>query len=394
MRAKMLVVSGHYRKVDDGVVIELFGRTEQGRSAAVMVKGFDPYFYIVEPRDGVEDELRSDPMIKSLEPRDLWYEGKERPCLKVTITYPFEVPKYRKRWQERGYSILAADIPFIFRYFYDLDLGVYLEVEGSEIEDGSYSADIVMEASKVFRTDPFKVGLKVLSFDIENSIQTGELYMIGYSVGTLPLSDGSGLVTGNIVPPPEMDDPKEREDHIIEGLERIVKEQDPDIITGYNIDGYDIPHLLRRATHLSIEGLSMGRDGSFIDNMGFRSWRAKGRIVVDAWWQAKMAFRPKKETLESVSNMLFGEGKDDIDTSRIEEEWAGRREDVIAYCEKDAELALRILDRTMAVKKGVDLAFVAKLPLLDTLNGTTSNLIDSILIREADEKNIGIPLTR
>ncbi|MGA1848531.1 MAG: DNA polymerase domain-containing protein, partial [Thermoplasmatota archaeon] len=41
-----------------------------------------------------------------------------------------------------------------------------------------------------------------------------------------------------------------------------------------------------------------------------------------------------------------------------------------------------------------DLAFVAKLPLLDTLNGTTSNLIDSILIREADEKNIGIPLTR
>jgi DNA polymerase I len=128
--------------------------------------------------------------------------------------------------------------------------------------------------------------------------------------------------------------------------------------------------------------------------MGFRSWRAKGRIIVDAWWQAKRTFRPKKETLEAVSNLLLGEGKDDIDTSIIEEEWANRREEVIRYCIRDAELALRILDRTQAVKKSTALAYVASLPLMDILNGTTSNLIDSILIREADGRDIGIPLTR
>jgi len=394
MRARMLVVSGHYKTLDDGVIIELFGRTENGRSATVLVKGFDPYFNIVEPGDEVRKDLSSDPLVKDLEEVVLWYKGKDRNCLKVTITFPFEVPKYRRKWQDRGYNILAADIPFIFRYFYDMDLGVYIEVDGKEIEETNYSTDIIIESSWVRRVEPFKVGLKVLSFDIENSIKSGELYMTGYSTATIPLGEGDALTSGSIVPPADMDDPKEREDHVIEGLERIIREEDPDIITGYNIDGYDIPHILKRARMLSIEGLSMGRDGSNVDNKGFRAWKVRGRIIADAWWQAKMAFHPKKETLESVSNMLFGEGKDDIDTSRIEEEWQNRREDVIRYCEKDAELALRILDRTMSVKKGIDLAYVAKLPLLDTLNGTTSNLIDSILIREADEKNIGIPLTR
>ncbi|MFW3147055.1 MAG: DNA-directed DNA polymerase [Thermoplasmatota archaeon] len=394
MQRRILVISGHYRKNDDGVTIELFGRTEEGISITVLVNGFQPYFYIVEPRDEVEEYLSKDPMVRSSEHRTLWFNGEDRDCLKVTIVYPFEVPNYRKKFQDRGYTILAADIPFIFRYYYDRDLGVYIEVEGEPSPEKGYTTQEVMEASEVRTTSPFKVKLKVLSFDIENSIRSGELYMIGLSLGWLPLEGTEGIESWSVVPGEDMDDPKEREDFIIEGLEKAVRDHDPDILTGYNIDGYDIPQILRRGQLLSLEGLSLGRDGSLIDSAGFRSWRAKGRIVVDAWWQAKRTFRPKKETLESVSNLLLGEGKDDIDTANIEEEWRTRRDDVITYCKRDAELALRILDRTMALGKGIDLAFVAKLPLYDVLGGTTSNLIDSIMIREADRRDIGIPLTR
>ncbi|MGA1873733.1 MAG: DNA-directed DNA polymerase [Thermoplasmatota archaeon] len=391
---RMLVISGHYKREDSSVTIEIFGRLKDGRSATVLVKGFDPYFFIVDPGEEVVGQLRADQMVRSLEETELWHDGEVRRCLKVTIAFPFDVPKYRKRWQEEGYTILAADIPFIFRYFYDLDLGIHIEFEGSELEEHDYTTDLCIESVDVRPSRPFKVKLKVLSFDIENSIKTGELYMTGYSLGWLPLEDPDDISSRSIVPPDDLDDPKDREDHIIGMLEKAVREHDPDILTGYNIDGYDIPHLLRRATALSIPGISLGRDGSNIDNMGFRSWRAKGRIVVDAWWQAKRTFRPKKETLEAVSTMLFGEGKDDIDTSMIESEWAMRRDDVIRYCMKDAELALRILDRTQSIKNGIALASVAKLALIDILNGTTSNLIDSILIRESDRRKIGIPLTR
>lgn len=394
MKCSLLVIGGSYRTNEDGVTIQLFGRLRDGRSATLLIDGFRPYFYIVQPEERILEELEGDPMVNRVEERTLWYKGENRSCVKVTILYPFEVPKYRKRYQGRGYDILAADIPFIFRYFYDKDLGVFVDVEGEPVDDKNYTTDIVIQASEVHPCEPFKSRTKVLSFDIENSIRSGELYMIGVSVAQIPMEQDEGILSFSIVPPPDMEDPREREDHIIEGLEKAVLEHDPDIITGYNIDGYDIPQILKRAKLLSLEGITMGRDGSYIDNMGYRSWRAKGRMVVDAWWQAKRTFRPKKESLESVSMMLFNEGKDDIDTSIIEEEWANRREDVIRYCIKDAELALRILDRTMSIKKGIDLAFVAKLPLNDILNGTTSNLIDSILIREADRRDIGIPLTK
>ncbi len=394
MDVRLLVISGHYRRDLDEVVIELFGRGKDGRSYTVLYKGFRPYFYIVEPREDIREALGSDPEVLEISDRDLWTEGRIRNCLKVTIRFPFDVPKYRKKFQEKGYSILAADIPFIYRFFYDLDLGSYLEVEGEIVDVENFTTDVVMQATSFKKVEPFKVKLKVLSFDIENSIRSGELYMVGHSTSWMDPVDEKGLDSGHVIPNLAMEEQMEREDMVIQGLEDIIRSNDPDIITGYNIDGYDIPHLMKRAKILSIEGIRMGRDGSYVDNQGFRSWRAKGRIIVDAWWEAKRAFRPKKETLEAVSTMLFGEGKDDIDTSIIEEEWANRRDEVISYCEKDAELALRVLDRTQAVKKAMALSFVAKLPLFDIMSGTTSNMIDSILIRAADRNDIGIPMTR
>ncbi len=394
MKFRMLVISGHYRKEDQGVVIELYGRTDEGRSVTVLHRGFSPYFHIVEPKSDVMEALTNDPKVTGLSERVLWFNGKMRRCLKVQIMFPYEVPNYRKRWQDRGYTILAADIPFINRFFYDLDLGSYLEVEGEPVVDRDHTTEITLLSSSLKAIGPFKCRLKVLSFDIENSIRSGELYMVGYTIGWLQMDSKMDLKSGHILPPEGAQEQIEREDSIIQGLEEVIMREDPDVITGYNIDGYDIPQVLRRCKALSIEGLTMGRDRSLIESAGFRSWRARGRVVVDAWWEAKKAFRPKKETLEAVSRLLFNEGKDDIDTSRIEDEWETRRDDVIRYCERDSLLALRVLDRTMALKKGMDLSYVAKLPLLEIVSGTTSVMIDSLLIRAADRRDIGIPLTR
>jgi DNA polymerase I len=41
----------------------------------------------------------------------------------------------------------------------------------------------------------------------------------------------------------------------------------------------------------------------------------------------------------------------------------------------------------------MDLATVSKLPLDDVVNGTTSQLVDSILIRLADRNEVGVPMT-
>ena len=92
--------------------------------------------------------------------------------------------------------------------------------------------------------------------------------------------------------------------------------------------------------------------------------------------------------------MLFNETKADVDPSKMDEEWKNNSKKVIKYCTRDAELALRILERIAVLDKAMDLGTVAKLPLDDAINSGTSTLIDSILIREADKNAIGVPCTK
>ena len=118
---------------------------------------------------------------------------------------------------------------------------------------------------------------------------------------------------------------------------------------------------------------------------------------MDAWWQARQALRPKRETLSFVSNLLFpqddGKQKMDIDASKMDEEWAERRDEVIEYCVRDAELPLDILDAIQAVRRTEAISSVARVLMDTAANGSTSQLIDSLVIRHADRSLVAVPLT-
>jgi DNA polymerase I len=103
--------------------------------------------------------------------------------------------------------------------------------------------------------------------------------------------------------------------------------------------------------------------------------------------------RPKQETLNAVSKLLLGEEKHDVDPKKMDEEWASDKDRVIKYCTHDAHLALRVLEKVAILNRSMDLAAVSKLPLDDVVNGTTSQLIDSILIRLADRNQVAVPMT-
>ena len=111
----------------------------------------------------------------------------------------------------------------------------------------------------------------------------------------------------------------------------------------------------------------------------------------------RMELRPQRETLSFVSALLFPEDDDkqkmDIDSSKMDEEWANRPDEVMAYCVRDAELPLDILHAIQAIRRKEALASVAKLPFERAANGSTSTLIDSLVIRLADSWDIAVPLT-
>ncbi|WP_174590896.1 DNA polymerase II [Methanocella conradii] len=326
----------------------------------------------------------------------------------------------REKYALKG-VFFAADIVFTNRFIYDMDLETCVRVTGEVIENsGEYTTDIVLKTSTFEKCDIFTPKLKIMSFDIESSIKHGNIYCICLTV--LNEEDGTrqdrkifssfGPMDGEI----SAEERKAREDderRILKEFVSEVRKLDPDVITGYNINNFDLAVLFDRANKLfkgpenagaenkrqSCDALNFGRDMLGMSRRenratGFVTWDIKGRLILDAWLSVKKELRPKREGLGYVSSMLFNDTKENIDSSHIDEEWRARRDEVVHYCLKDAELALRILihPRIQAISKLMDVAIPAKLPVKE-VSGGQNRMIESLLIRMVDRENVAVPMS-
>jgi len=323
-----IITASYRREPRDGPesaqlpVIQVFGRTREGKSIAIEYSGFQPYFFVVEPSHALRGAFGRDPQVVKLEDVTLQLEGKPTPCARVVLRQPWKTPEYREKARRYGSTPLEADIPFQHRFIYDMDLGAAVRVHGTEVDPaGRYTTDLFLRADRFEPCEPFRPALRVLSFDIENSIQDGHIFCIGIAyrdAGAIKTL----ILTGS-----------ERE--IVEAFVKLVHELDPDIISGYNIDGYDLPVLVERAKQVGIPRLQLARDFSDFFHLGERFWRVDGRILTDVWWAVKaerLSLHMKQETLDYVARQLLGEGKHELSRRKIDEEWARDRDKVIRYC--------------------------------------------------------------
>ena len=76
-----------------------------------------------------------------------------------------------------------------------------------------------------------------LSIDLETSISTNRILCAAVVV------DRDGARGEHTFHGDEIED-------ILKPICRLVREQDPDVITGYNIDNFDLPRILERTEHL------------------------------------------------------------------------------------------------------------------------------------------------
>ena len=377
---RLLTAASRNEKVDgkDRTLVYLFGTTEQGEPLAVRTPLLMPYFQVVEPTKDVLETLEKRDDIERLESQELWVDGDIKNCTKVTTSHPGNVPRVRDWLRNNGFKPLAADIPFHYRYLYDNDIGGCITVSGEEVEVSGWTCRVV-DAFKIDSSETFEADFKLFSFDIENSIYERTIYCISYC-----LKNSEGYLFEETLHGEEED--------ILKRFVKAVSDHDPDIITGYNIDGYDLPLLKERA---EVYGLSLkiGRDGSEMEQKFQRFWKVQGRVVADAWWNVKREVRPRQESLNAVAKELLGREKHDVNPKKMDEEWASDPKKVMDYCLEDAKLALEILEHIMVIQKYQHIGSVSKLPLDDVINGMTSNMIDSLMIRLADSRGIGVPMT-
>jgi DNA polymerase I len=373
------LLSASYRQDGDEIAVELFGKTREQKSIVVLCYGFHPYFFVIDPRPGLAESMHNDKEIVSVEPDRLLYKGEDHDVIKVTYTHPWLISNYRNMFKGK-YHLLAADIAFHFRYIYDMNMGSCIHITGNIIKK-DYATDLTVRMISFENIDSFDPGLRFLSFDIENSVLHGNIL----TICSMVYENGEYRTCPSMIG---------TEAEIITGFSKLIAEQDPDVITGYNIDNYDITKIIERAKPLGLaDEIKWGRDYGVPKIVSDRFWRVKGRLIVDAWWAAKRELRPKQETLNAVAMQVLGESKMDVDPRHMDDEWANDRDKVIEYCIKDSELALKILLSVGTVRKGMDLAAVSLLPVEDVLVSGTSTLADSLLIRRADREKIGVPMT-
>lgn len=395
---RLFVIGGSYRSEGDGVVVELYGRTPEGEAVVALASGFRPYFELREPQEEQLVRLRAEAEVVKVASRTpLWVRGGPHDAVRVELHHPWVVPEFRERYRQPSVedSVLACDIPFVHRFLYDLGLGLTVGFDAEEADPEvreSFTVPRVVrilprEKSQLEPVEPFRPPLTYLSFDIENAIRDRTIYTL---CGVVRKTAGGGEEGAETETSFQLSG---AESEILQGFQREVERSDPDVITGYNIGGYDFPLLIERQKALGLPELALGRDRGPPTDAGERLWKVHGRIIADAWWTARRELRPKQETLEYVSKTLLGDKKLDVDRRNIEAEWVKDREAVIRYCIHDAQLALRILLRLRALDKAADLATVAHLPLEEGLNGRTSLFVDSLLIPAADRRNIGVPPT-
>ena len=402
------IITGRYSSIEDSTVMELWSRARSGESVLLRVHGVKPWFEITPNGRWAEgDEPPTLPddfeeVVEISEPVMKWTDLGIKPVWKVYVSQPFMVPKLRKDLSGR-WTVLSGDIPFVNRFFLDGDLSMHVSVDG-EVGQTEHPVDVCLELTMddVSHCEPFPAPFKIFSFDLETSIAHDTILCAAVVTEDM----GSGERTHHTF--------AEDEETILKKLTELVRSTDPDIITGYNIDNFDMGRIVDRANLVSkrdkskkISTMGWGRvstteegrrrDTLFPTRGSSRAWNVGGRCVMDAWWQARQALRPQRETLKFVSNLLFPDDEDmqkmDVDASKMDEEWANRPEVVIEYCLRDAELPLDIMHAIQAFRRKEAVAAVAKVSLDTSANGTTSQLIDSLVIRMADRTGIGVPLT-
>src|SRR5436305_12446599 len=93
-------------------VIQLFGRTREGKSIAIEYSGFKPYFFVVAPPQALRGAFARDKQVVSFADVTLEVEARPTPCARVALRQPWKTHDYREKARKLRSAPLHADLPF------------------------------------------------------------------------------------------------------------------------------------------------------------------------------------------------------------------------------------------------------------------------------------------
>ena len=401
MQRNVVILDIDYFNIKEKPVIRLFSK-DGDKNIVLLDDTFEPYLYVLcdnldECIKEIEENLEV-VRVEKVTKKDFQIETE---FLKVTFKHPQELAKNRDalRDLENVIQIREFDIPFYRRYLMDRDVIPMTEVVavGEELDSflnldsKKHDLTIIKLTEDLKRVPQYPQRFRILSFDLEvrnphgmpNS-EEDEIIMIGVASNF-----GINQVISTKTNSDSRDDfvcqvSSERE--MIQEFVRIIKENNIDIIVGYNSDNFDFPYLKDRAKLLGVD-LDIGMDGSdvkFIRRGYANAASFKGLIHVDLYLVMRRYMSLERYTLERVYYELFGEEKIDVPGARIWEFWDNGGEELdnlFDYSLDDVISTLKIAEQTLPLN--LELTRIIGQPLFDVSRMATGQQAEWFLVKQA-----------
>ena len=214
--------------------------------------------------------------------------------------------------------------------------------------------------------------------------------------------------------------PSDREEDMLNKWSAFLRAADPDIITGYNVQNFDIPYLLDRA-----EALGKGNPQVKQTLAGFSQWgrvrnaKAKmkdtmfqsaafgrraniettieGRVIFDMLDYMRKNHKLSSYSLNSVCAEYLGQQKEDVHHSIISDLQNGTDEDrhrLAVYCLKDAQLPQRLMDKLSVLVNYVEMSRVTGVPLSFLISRGQQIKVFSMILRKCKAEKLLVPTVR
>lgn len=408
------IVYPTYRIVDDEseegrkkkrkkALVYLFGRLENGESFLV-ITNYRPYFYVKTT------DLKSEKLQKALKDFDAEVEESEfknfdnEKVSKITLWIPADVPKFRKYLEEDlKIECYEADIRFYQRFLIDHDIKGSLKISG-EYKKGEY-VDRIYENPKI-KAGEWVPELKVLSIDIETDSKAKNIYCISlYTEGLKDKGEYKKVLIHatdkNIGKPLHNAISINTEKEMLEKFSELVKEIDPDIITGWNMIDFDLRILKEKFEKYKIP-FTLGRTDWLckleLNREFMRDSQADfpGRMVLDGIQLLRTSFvKLENYKLETAAQAYLGEKKligQENKGEEIDDLYRNNQQKLVDYNLKDSELVYKLLYATSAIQLTIQRSMITGMTL-ERVKASVASL-DSLFLRYAKKQKIVLNSSR
>jgi DNA polymerase delta subunit 1 len=423
---------------DDQFTIRIFGRAEDGRSVSLGTK-FNPYCFVKTDKD-LKGFIKSTfwRNLVSCEVhrgKDLWgfQNGELSRFLKVTFKSHRALRSFaycvdnNKHSELAGCKMYESNIDPVLRFMHVSGCTSTGWIDPGLCEPDAESTCQVNLWAPNWRfitplvRDDF-APLRIMSFDIECYSSTGAfpdpknphdvVFQIGMTTkefGKEGFLDRKCLCLKETAGPDVESFATEKE--LIKAFEKYLIKIDPDIITGWNIFGFDLEFLIVRATiHCGLSpvwGRIRGEVAALVEtnlsssalgNNELKMVPMKGRYVFDLFQDVKREHKLESYSLNNVSKWFLKDQKNDMPVKEIFRRYrdgdAAELGEVAEYCIQDTVLPHKLMEKLCQIQNQVEMAKACWVPLAFLSERGQQIKVFSQMAKKARELNFIIPTFR